>query len=151
MTESAVGSGNGVLGDAKKVSTNQVAGTFRTQDQLRPTEILTFDTRGSKAILDRLEDGTWFDSDFATDSDNTWTDASVVDAHVHTGWTYDYFLQRHGWAGLDGEGSRVFSVVNDFSVLPNNAFFIGAPFGPEARALWRSARRQTGRHTPPWT
>ncbi len=134
-TESAVGSGRGVLGDAKKVSANRVAGTFRTQDQLRPAEILTLDTRGSEATLDRLIDGISFDSDIATDADNTWTDAGVVDAHVHTGWTYDYFLQRHGWAGLDGQDSRIFDAVNDFSVLPNNAFFISAPFGPEGRGF----------------
>ena len=135
MTESAVGSGQGVLGDDKKVSANRVAGTFRTQDQLRPAEILTLDTRGVAAILDRLEQGTTFDSDIATDTDNTWTDAGVVDAHVHTGWTYDYFSQRHGWAGLDGQDSRIFDAVNDFTVLPNNAFFSPAPFGPEGRGF----------------
>ena len=135
MTESAVGSGQGVLGDAKKVSANRVAGTFRTQDRLRPAEILTLDTRGVVATLDRLEQGTTFDSDIATDSDNTWTDASVVDAHVHTGYTYDYFLQRHGWAGLDDQDSRIFDVVNDFSVLPDNAFFLSAPFWPEGRGV----------------
>ena len=135
MTDSAVGSGQGVLGDAKKVSANRVAGTFRTEDQLRPAEILTLDTRGVVATLDRLEQGTTFDSDIATDSDNTWTDASVVDAHVHTGYTYDYFLQRHGWAGLDDQDSRIYDVVNNFSVLPNNAFFIRAPFGPKGRGM----------------
>ena len=135
MTDSEVGSGQGVLGDAKKVSANRVAGTFRTQDQLRPAEILTLDTRGSVAALDRLENGVSFDSDIATDADNTWTDAGVVDAHVHTGWSYDYFLQRHGWAGLDGRDSRIFDVVNDFSVLPNNAFFLRAPFGPEGKGV----------------
>ena len=146
MTESAVGSGQGVLGDAKKVSANRVAGTFRTQDQLRPAEILTLDTRGDEAILDRLEQGTTFDSDIATDSDNTWTDAGVVDAHVHMGWTYDYYLQRHGWAGLDGQDSRIFGVVNDFSVLPNNAFFAPAPFGPEGRGF--VAFGETAQGTP---
>ena len=146
MTESAVGSGQGVLGDAKKVSANRVAGTFRTQDQLRPAEILTLDTRGDEAILDRLEQGTTFDSDIATDSDNTWTDAGVVDAHVHMGWTYDYFTQRHNWAGLDGQDSRIFGVVNDFSVLPNNAFFAPAPFGPEGRGV--VAFGETAQGTP---
>jgi Zn-dependent metalloprotease len=135
MTESEVGSGRGVLGDVKKVSVNRVAGTFRTQDQLRPAEILTLDTRGSGASLGRMINGLSFDSDIATDSDNTWTDAGVVDAHVHIGWTYDYFLQRHGWAGLDGQDSRIFDAVNEFSVLPNNAFFIRAPFGPEGRGF----------------
>ena len=146
MTESAVGSGQGVLGDAKKVSANRVAGTFRTQDQLRPAEILTLDTRGDEAILDRLLDGRSFDSDIATDSDNTWTDAGVVDAHVHMGWTYDYFSQRHNWAGLDGQDSRIFDVVNDFSVLPNNAFFAPAPFGPEGRGV--VAFGETAQGTP---
>ena len=145
MTESAVGSGQGVLGDAKKVSTNRVAGTFRTQDQLRPAEILTLDTRGVAAILDRLEQGTTFDSDIATDSDNTWTDAGVVDAHVHTGRTYDYFLQRHGWASLDDQDSRIFDVVNHFSVLPNNAFFYRRPSALKEGVCWRSAQQQTGR------
>ncbi len=73
LSESAVGAGHGVFGDAKKVAANRVAGSFRTQDLLRPAEILTLDTRGSEAILDRLIDGTTFDSDIATDADNTWT------------------------------------------------------------------------------
>ena len=135
LTQSAVGSGQGALGDTKKVSANQVAGTFRAQDQLRPAEILTLDTQGSEARLDRMIVGLSFDFDIATDSDNTWTDAGVVDAHVHMGWTYDYFSQRHNWAGLDGQDSRIFDVVNDFSVLPNNAFFAPAPFGPEGRGF----------------
>ena len=134
MTESAVGFGQGVL-DAKKVSANRVAGTFRTQDQLRPAEILTLDSRGDEAILDRIGNGLSFDSDISTDSDTTWTDAAVVDAHVHMGWTYDYSLQRHGWAGLDGEDSRIFGVVNDFSVLPTNAFSAPAPFGPDGKGF----------------
>jgi hypothetical protein len=145
-TESEVGSGQGVLGDVKKVSVNRVAGTFRTQDQLRPAEILTLDTRGSGARLARMINGSSFDSDIATDSDNTWTDAGVVDAHVHIGWTYDYFLQRHGWAGLDGQDSRIFDAVNEFSVLPNNAFFIRAPFGPEG--LGFMAFGATAQETP---
>ena len=145
-TQSAVGRGEGVLGDAKKVSATRAAGAFRTQDQLRPAEILTLDTRGEEATLDRMIEGVSFDSDIATDSDNTWTDAGVVDAHVHTGWSYDYFRQRHGWAGLDDEDSRIFDVVNDFSVLPNNAFFVLPPFGPEGKGL--VAFGETAQGTP---
>ena len=95
MTQSTVGVGTGVLGDHKKLSTTQTAGAFRAQDQLRPAEIFTLDTRGVDANLDRLELGVWSDTDIASDSDNTWTDAGLVDAHVHTGWTYDYFFKRH--------------------------------------------------------
>ena len=135
MTQSTVGTGHGTLGDTKKISTNSVTGTFRAHDQLRPAEILTLETRGSEAVLDRLIDGRWFFSDIAIDADNTWRNGAIVDAHVHMGWTYDYFSQRHNWAGLDGQNSRIFDVVSDFNVLPNNAFFIRAPFGPEGRGL----------------
>jgi thermolysin len=38
----------------------------------------------------------------ATDDDNDWTNPAVVDAHVYAGWTYDYFLKRHGRRGIDG-------------------------------------------------
>ena len=51
------------------------------------------------------------------------------------GWTYGYVLQRHGWAGLDGEDSRIFGVVNDFSVLPTNAVSAPAPFGPDGKGF----------------
>ena len=145
MTESAVGSGQGVLGDAKKVSANRVAGTFRTQDQLRPAEILTLDTRGDEAILDRLLDGRSFDSDIAIDSDNTWTDAGVVDAHVHMGWTYDYFSQRHNWAGLDGQDSRIFDVSITSASFPTTPSLHQRPSGLRVEALWRSAKRHKGR------
>ena len=64
-TASAVGVGTGVLGDRKKVSASQTAGTFRAQDLLRPAEILTLDTRGDTGALDRLLLGVSFDSDLA--------------------------------------------------------------------------------------
>ena len=133
--QSAVGAGTGVLGDRKKVSATSRLGTFQARDQLRPAEILTFDTRGDSRILERLEQGVSFESDIATDADNTWTRAGVVDAHVHTGWTYDYFFKRQAWMGLDGQNGNIFDTVNDFSVLPLNAFFLPPPFGPEGRGL----------------
>ena len=134
-TESAVGVGTGVLGDLKKVSAAAFSAgagaAFRAQDQLRPAEILTLDTRGDIGALNRLLTGVWSEIDIAVDSDNTWTDAGVVDAHVHTGWTYDYFFKRHNWTGVDDQNGRIFGIVNDFTVLPLNAFFIPPPFGPE--------------------
>ena len=38
-------------------------------------------------------------SDFASDSDNQWTDGANVDAHVYAGYTYDYYQ------ALDAAGS----------------------------------------------
>ena len=94
-TQSGSGVGMGVLGDQKKVVATEAAGTFRTHDQSRPAPIRTYDTRGSDDVLDRMLEGRLaFDSDFPTDADNTWTNPSVVDAHVHTGWTEDYFYKQ---------------------------------------------------------
>ena len=94
-TQSEVGIGTGALGDRKKIAATSAAGTFRSHDQLRPAPIRTYDTRGSDDVLDRMLEGRLaFDSDFPTDSDNTWTNPSVVDAHVHTGWTEDYFFKQ---------------------------------------------------------
>ena len=33
-------------------------------------------------------------NDLASDSDNEWTDGANGDAHVYSGWTYDYFFKR---------------------------------------------------------
>ena len=74
-------------------------------------------------------------SDTATDTDNTWTDVGVVDAHVHLGWTYDYFFKTHAWSGFDGFGARITSTVNTYSILKNNAFFMRPPYGPNRAGL----------------
>jgi len=124
-----VGVGTGVLGDQKKLATTQVGGVFRTRDQLRPAVISTFDTGGSTTVFDRLiNTGAFTDNDLASDSDNTWTDGRIVDAHVHTGWVYDYFFKRHNWSGLDGQNRSMSDIVH--RGLKNNAFFIAPPFGP---------------------
>ncbi|HVT48485.1 MAG TPA: M4 family metallopeptidase [Vicinamibacterales bacterium] len=125
-----IGTGTGVLGDRKKISTTLVGGTYRTEDHLRPSVIRTFDTRSDDATADRLEnDGGSGDGDYDTDADNTWTDGRVVDAHVNTGWTIDYFYKQHHWAGLDNAGGPV-TVVIDRHVT-DNAFFTPPPYGPD--------------------
>ena len=107
-TQSAVGTGAGFLGDTKKISTTQEGGRYEAHDRLRPGEVVTLDAGFDVERLVRLlQSGPprvqrWTSSDIAADADNDWDDAAVVDAHVHMGWTYDYFAQRHGWEGLDG-------------------------------------------------
>ena len=55
-------------------------------------------------VLNLIEPGEppWTSDDLAGDADNDWDDTAVVGAHAYTGWTYDYFLDRHGWEGIDG-------------------------------------------------
>ncbi len=128
--DAAVGDGRGIAGRRKKVSASSVGGDFRAHDRLRPAEIVTLDMRYNEHRFDSLIDSRgarWTASDVARDDDNHWQDAAVVDAHVYTGFTYDYLL-RQGWRGMNGRDGRMLPMVNlDFE----NAFFIPPPFGPE--------------------
>lgn len=49
QTQSAVGTGTGVLGDRKKISTHLVAGRYVADDQHRPPLLVTYDARGNLA------------------------------------------------------------------------------------------------------
>ena len=135
-TQGLVGVGTGVLGDSKKMSTTSAAGGFRTQDQLRPAPIRTFDTRGSDATLNRIlqPPGVAVDADYSVDADNTWADPPVVDTHVHAGWVEDYFYKQVGWTAIDNRRGTITAAVH--SNLVNNAFFAPPPFGPEGRGMF---------------
>ena len=98
-------------------------------------------------------------SDIATDSDNTWTDGAGVDAHAYIGFTYDYYFQRFGRRGLDGNNRAIRSIVHPApredplslppDVLDNfllNAFWCG-DCGQPGRATWCSARACRPRFT----
>ena len=143
-TQSAVGTGAGFLGDAKKISTTREGGQYEAHDRLRPGEVVTLDAGFDLERLDALTDRgpfrvqRWTSSDIGADADNVWDDAAVVDGHVHMGWTYDYFAQRHGWEGLDGENGRIVGIVN-------NSFFNASayqpPFGPEGAGVYIFGQR----------
>ena len=112
--QSAVGTGTGVLGDRKKLSTRQASSVFLADDALRPPTLITYDLKGNyQRVLDIL-DGVInpAQSDIATDTDNTWTDGANVDAHAYIGFTYDYYFQRFGRRGLDGNNRAIRSIVH---------------------------------------
>jgi thermolysin len=99
-----VARGTGVLGDSKKISVRPGSGGFVTNDALRPpSQLITYDLKGdTQRVLDYLSGRvTLGASDIGFDSDNTWTDGVVVDAHVYTGWTYDYLWKRFNRRGLN--------------------------------------------------
>ena len=138
--QQAVGVGTGIAGDRKNVSTTRAGGVYQAIDQLRPGAIVTLDMKYRRSRLDSLTDegprgvGRWSDSDVAADPDNVWEgNPAAVDAHAHTGWTYDYFAQRHNWYGVDGDNGRILSLVNNGFV---NAFFRPPPFGPEGGGVF---------------
>lgn len=135
----AIGVGTGIAGDRKNVSTTRSGSEYGTIDRFRPAEIVTLDMGYSERRLDQLTDfgepgvRRWNDGDVATDDDNDWTDPAAVDAHTHTGWTYDYFAQRHNWFGVDGMNGRIISLVNNDFV---NAFYAPPPIGPEGTGVF---------------
>ena len=138
-TQSAIGTGVGILGDRKKVSATREGGRFEARDRLRPGEIVTLDIGFDEARLDQLSAPgpwsvrRWTSQDIAADTDNDWARTAVVDGHVHMGWTYDYFARQHGRLGVDGRRGRIVGIVNAFDGY--NAFWAPPPFGPEGRGV----------------
>jgi Zn-dependent metalloprotease len=112
--QSAVGTGTGVLGDRKKISARQAGGTYYADDALRPPALLTYDLKGNVDRTYRLLDGVTapVQSDVASDTDNTWTDGANVDAHVYSGFTYDYYWKRFDRRGFDGNNSPIRGIVH---------------------------------------
>jgi bacillolysin len=134
-----IGAGTGVGGDAKKVSATASFQGFVATDHSRPGTLATYDFAGSLNRLSAfLLNGFLLDADRAFDSDNTWTDGAVVDAHVHQGWTYDYYVKRFGRHGMDDRNLEVDTVVhpvnredadnvdaNTRGLYVNNAMYLG--------------------------
>jgi Zn-dependent metalloprotease len=113
-TEAAVGVGTSVLGVKKKVSASTLGSLFVLLDALRPEPIQTYDLRGEPDIVQQILNGQrpLLASDLGADSDNTWTDPALVDAHTNTGYTYDYYFKRFGRLGIDNRGGPVLSIVH---------------------------------------
>ncbi len=112
--QTTIGSGTGVLGDQKKVSTTERDGGYVAWDQMRPATIRTYNMRGdldrTRSYLNGLT--TLTQNDLASDADNTWEDAAAVDAHAYAGWTYDYLYKRFNRQGLDGRNRSMTSLVH---------------------------------------
>lgn len=114
QTQSAVGTGQGLVGGPKKLATRLQGGVYLSDDDLRPPVLTTFDMRGSlsRAIGVLFFGVPLFASDVGSDSDNSWSDIPTIDAHAYIGWTYDYYFKRHGRRGLNNGDRPIFSMVN---------------------------------------
>ena len=144
--QNEIGSGAGAYGDLKKVSSTSSGGAFIADDKLRPAEITTYNAGGDLTRATLLIAGiTPLPSDIASSTNNTWTDPTVVDAHVYSGWYYDYLFKRFGRHGLDNRDLRMAVLTHpvrlaDISRSPGsvigtyylNAFFCST-CGPNTR------------------
>jgi Zn-dependent metalloprotease len=112
--QTSIGTGAGVQGDTKKISTTFRSGAYLAIDGMRPPAIYTYDLKGNlaRALLYLNGMVTLNDTDVAADGDNTWTDAAAVDAHVYAGWTYDYYYKRFSRSGLDNRNLIMTSLVH---------------------------------------
>ncbi len=135
-TQAAIGHGKGVLGDDKKVSASGSIGQYYAIDVMRPPQIVSFDMKGNLArTLDFLNGNVGLGTaDVAADTDNEWTDGPDVDAHVYSGFTYDYYFRRHNRVGIDNHNLRMLSIVHpvkrqDIFTQPDDvvgAFYLNA-------------------------
>ena len=116
-TQAHVVSGTGVFGDPKKVSVHKEGNTFFADDRLRPPVLLTYDMRGNLTrARAAIEQGAALSpSDRASDTGEQWTAVAQVDAHVHIGWTYDYYFKRFERRGLDDRDRPIRIVTNAVS------------------------------------
>jgi thermolysin len=117
LRKQAAGIGTGVLGDQKKISVASGGSGFTTSDRLRPPAISTYDFRFdvNRLILFLNADASPSNltpSDLGTDADNVWTDGALVDAHVYSGYVYDYFYKRFGRRGLDDNNVAIHSITH---------------------------------------
>ena len=113
-TQSAVGTGQGLVGGTKKLSVRSEGAGFVADDRLRPPLLTTYDMRGdlNRTVNVAFGGAPLFPADLATDADNVWTDIPTVDGHAYIGWTYDYYFKRHGRRGLDNRDRPILTLVN---------------------------------------
>lgn len=137
QTQTAIGRATGVLGDAKKISVS-IGTPFTASDRKRPPAITTYDMQGNfTRTLNIMNGATPSNNEIASDTDNTWTDGAVVDAHVYAGFTYDYYFKRFRRRGLDNADipirslvhpvrrSELASLFSNFSLFFTNAAYVG--------------------------
>lgn len=109
----AIGIGTGTWGDKKKFSALFQNSAYYPDDRMRPARIYTLDMKNDYYY------GYW-----TTTPNNVWNDGALVDAHVYSGWTYDYFYKVHERDGLDDSNMRIRVFVH-YGYSYNNAFWDG--------------------------
>ena len=145
----AVGTGTGVLGDQKKISTTSTSGRFTADDSLRPPTLDYVRHAGescaeSRPILRRSYQPTASTSPAIP---TTCGRTSRTRRARSSRWTYDYYYKRFGRRGLDDNDTPILAITHPVSrnrslAMPHsrynlNAFWCGG-CGPSAEEPWSS-------------
>ncbi|MFC7371500.1 M4 family metallopeptidase [Fictibacillus iocasae] len=114
----AVGTGKGVLGDAKSLNTTLSGSSYYLQDNTRGGGVFTYDGKNRQQLPGTL----WVDADNVL---NAAYDGAAVDAHVYAGQTYDYYKSVFNRNSYDNKGAALKSTVH-YGRSYNNAFWNGS-------------------------
>jgi bacillolysin len=113
-----VGTGKGVLGDAKSFNTVTNSSGSYLVDRTRGNGIFTYNGKNRTQTPGTL----WLDADNVL---NAAFDAPAVDAHAYAAKTFDYYKNVHGRSSYDGNGAQLISTVH-YGRNYNNAFWSGS-------------------------
>lgn len=121
-------------GVSQTMHSYEEGGIYRLIDASReiwtPDQSDPFDDPEGAMITYDLEGQTpqWGQFDWISSNDNTWSDATAVSAHHHSGVVYQYYHDVHGRMAIDGEGGNMISVIhvaNDNGTGMDNAYWNG--------------------------
>ena len=120
---SGVSLGIGTWEDRKKITDQEYAsGVFVAVDTIRPFGIKTYDVTHVGVAWNFYD--AEYDAYLATKYGNDeWKDGPVVDAHVYSGYTYDYYFKRHKRRGLDDRGLVASNYVHIPYEFRDQAFY----------------------------
>ncbi|MCF6136687.1 M4 family metallopeptidase [Pseudalkalibacillus berkeleyi] len=116
--EVTTGTGTGVLGDTKSLTTFLSGGDYYLYDTTRGQGIETYDGKNRQIIP----------GSFWTDADNQFNqeyDKAAVDAHYYAGVTYDYYKDVFNRDSYDNNGAKLVSTVH-YGRDYNNAGWTGS-------------------------
>ena len=120
-----VGTGSDLNGVERELNTTFESNYYYLYDTSKPS----YNSSTGEGVLITYKSNYSEETSYiGSDSDNTWTDASLVSAHYNASESYDYFYETFSRNSIDGSGGTVRSfenVKNSDGTEMNNAYWNG--------------------------